>query len=378
MGPHYLLCAIFSAYMVSKGCASELAPVGFIPDELIRWLHPEQLDEAEHPGFVERSRRASGSEEIPESEPLYTLYSLGGAPCILAKTDAKFILEYRTLRHGSQAVEVNLPKEPMVSGSCVREGDTAVLTMTWSVFNFSLAFKETPEGDKYYLNTAILKYNQSLEIFKDATYRGNVITTTRHGLNYYFTPMGKSYICRTGEDQGPLHLYNVDDELIGNMTMYNTKFQPFVKRAKGDWGPEVHCLPLATQIMRDKVVPYITSLIFIFGVTLIVAAYGIYRYFHVKKTDYGYYDEGGEAQEGQTRLNAGEVPLDEMPPTDPGQADFADFSAGNNDFNNHGQPQAASNGANGTGQGKPPASNPFKKGSDTSSNPFNQGYGSSA
>ena len=66
-------------------------------------FQPFELDEATHPGFVERYRRSYGMEdEVPEDEPLYTLYSLGGAPCILAKLDAIFYLEYRTLRHGTQ------------------------------------------------------------------------------------------------------------------------------------------------------------------------------------------------------------------------------------------------------------------------------------
>ena len=56
------------------------------------------------------------------------------------------------------------------------------------------------------------------------------------GWNYYFTPLGKSWVCVKAADQGTLRLYNVDDEIIGNMTLYNIKVQPFVKRAKGKWG----------------------------------------------------------------------------------------------------------------------------------------------
>ena len=49
-----------------------------------------------------------------------------------------------------------------ISGSCVRDGDTAVLTMRWNVFNFSLVFTQNPEGNSYYLNKAILRYNRNL------------------------------------------------------------------------------------------------------------------------------------------------------------------------------------------------------------------------
>ena len=89
--------------------------------------------------------------------------------------------------------------------------------------------------------------------------------------------------------------------VIGNMTLYNIKVQPFVKRAKGDWGEgnnnfkiiflfifltkyitELHCLNRETQLLRENVVPYMTSLIFIFGVVIVIAAYGIFRQFFSK------------------------------------------------------------------------------------------------
>ena len=100
-----------------------------------------------------------------------------------------------------------------------------------------MIFTENPEGNSYYLDTVVLKYNQSLpDLFVDATYHGQVIAKTQEGWNYYFTPLGKSWVCRRAVDQGTLRLYNVDQENIGNMTLFNIKVQPFVKRAKGDWG----------------------------------------------------------------------------------------------------------------------------------------------
>ena len=65
----------------------------------------EVLDDFEHDGFVERSRRAiaggkhsrgsTGREEIRPGVPTYTLENLGGAPCIKAQTDCLFKLEYQ-------------------------------------------------------------------------------------------------------------------------------------------------------------------------------------------------------------------------------------------------------------------------------------------
>ena len=273
-------------------------PILFQPDEVI--------EDYEHEGFVERNRRASGQETFIENEFTYTLYSLGGAPCILAQTECTFTLDYRTLRYGVKTVKVGLPKEPEISGSCVREGDTAVLTMRWSVFNFSLVYTKNPEGNSYYLNKAILKYNQSLDIFDDATYRGPVILETKKKSNFYFTSLGKSYQCTNAEDQGPLDLYNEDDELVGEMALYHTKIQPFVKRAKGDWGPSEHCLPKATQIMREDVVPFVASGIFVACTIVLLAGYGIYKKFVVKKTDYGFYDPNAEGG-GGTKMEAHEM-----------------------------------------------------------------------
>lgn len=284
------------------------------------------------------------------------------------KTDAIFNLEYITHTHGIRTVQVELPTEPDISGSCVREGDTAVLTMRWSAFNFSLIYTENPEGNSYYLNTAIIKYNQSLDLFWDASFRGEVKLQTKKGLNYYFTPLGKSYACKHGEDQGPLSLFNVHDEKVGNMTMFKTKVQPFVKRAKGEWGPEQHCLPKSIQIMRENVVPYITSLVFVGVTSLVIGAYGLYRSFFIKKTDYSYYEEGQPDQPGATQLVEGHemTAIDETNNTGYGQASF-DQGQGNMT-----QPSVMTEQTQEGTKVIPPATNPFKKDPKSSSNPFNQ------
>ena len=48
---------------------------------------------------------------------------------------------------------------------CVREGDTAVLSLLWDVFNFTLVWTETAERDMYYLNRAVLNYKQVRALF---------------------------------------------------------------------------------------------------------------------------------------------------------------------------------------------------------------------
>ena len=45
--------------------------------------------------------------------------------------------------------------------------------------------------------------------------------------------------------QGPLKLWNVDkNQIEGEISLSDTKFQPFVVRAHGKWGETKRCLPL--------------------------------------------------------------------------------------------------------------------------------------
>ena len=45
--------------------------------------------------------------------------------------------------------------------------------------------------------------------------------------------------------QGPLKLWNVDkNQIEGEIMLSDTKFQPFVVRAHGQWGETKRCLPL--------------------------------------------------------------------------------------------------------------------------------------
>ena len=284
---------------------------------------------------------------------LLTLTNRQGAPCIEAKTDALFLLDYTTRRHGTKTAKIMLPRNPEIGGSCVKDGDSAVLSMLWAGFNFSLVYTKNPEGNSYYLNKALLNYNQSYPMFEDGTYSGMVHLHTKKDKNFYFTPLGMTHVCISDED--PLILYNSDDWRMGELTLYNTKIQPFVKRAKGGFGHEQRCLPKSVRVMRENVVPYFVSLGFVILVVLVVAAYGIFRQFFVKKTDYHFYEEnmGNETAtheghemtkvdcQGQTTLvhqqsrdRADPSAIAPAPETAQPQASNPFKQAGNNPFNN--------------------------------------------
>ena len=115
--------------------------------------------------------------------------------------------------------------------------------------------------------------------------------------------------------------------------------------------------------MRENVVPYAMSLVFIFGVCICVAAYGLYRQFFVKKTSYGVYDENGGAT-NDFQNGGGAVPMEEFTPAPAQKNDdnFADFSR------NQVEVEAANTAP--AAAAKP--ANPFKKETNVTTNPFNQ------
>lgn len=145
------------------------------------------------------------------------------------------------------------------------------------------------------------------------------------------------------------------------MTLFNIKVQPFVKRAKGKWGPELHCLPRRIRVYRENYVPYAVSLIFVTATTIVVAAYGLFRYFHVKKADYTFYgqEQGGGAAGGGGGVT---IPNEDHEMTyvaAPGETALE---------------QESSNGsaAPTTEPAQKPAANPFRKDPNAGTNPFNQ------
>ena len=53
--------------------------------------------------------------------------------------------------------------------------------------------------------------------------------------------------------QGPLKLWNVDkNQIEGELSLSDTKFQPFVVRAHGKWGESKRCLPLKIRWVLGK------------------------------------------------------------------------------------------------------------------------------
>jgi len=158
------------------------------------------------------------------------------------------------------------------------------------------------------MNRAILVYDtQHPDLFKDFEYavnRGKVHLETRPGKNFFFTPLGKSYICMKSDDQGPLKLFNIKSEQIeGSLDMWETRFQPFVKRAGGVWGEPKRCLPHEIRQGRMEFWPFVSAAFFLFVSGLLFGGYAIKRtWFTDQKVDYGTYEEANMKQQHEMEM----------------------------------------------------------------------------
>ncbi len=118
--------------------------------------------------------------------------------------------------------------------------------------------------------------------------------------------------------------------------------------------------------MREDVVPYVVSGVFLASVIVCMAAYALWRKFQVKKTDYGFYGaDGTGCPDGS---GGGEV-YEQHEMDERGKVESSGVHC--NDINEITAASADSNNfvANGNGQQQAPANtNPFK--AAQSKNPF--------
>ena len=134
-----------------------------------------------------------------------------------------------------------------------------------------------------------------LRDFQYAALQGVVTLQTMPGLNFFFTPLGKSFICRRAEDQGPLKLFRVSGGemvMVGEMEMWNTKFQPFVVRAGGEWGESKPCLDADIRKARIEFWPFVSAGLLLVSSAIFFGGYAAKRtWFNDQKVDYGNYEE---------------------------------------------------------------------------------------
>ena len=73
-----------------------------------------------------------------------------------------------------------------------------------------------------FCRTEIFLFTKIFRDFQYAANTGTVTLQTMPGLNFFFTPLGKSFVCRLPEDQGPMKLYNVARYIYNSTHIYTS------------------------------------------------------------------------------------------------------------------------------------------------------------
>ena len=102
-----------------------------------------------------------------------------------------------------------MPNKPMmpdgVNGTCALKTEVSAIHIFWAGFNLTFEFVKNPEGNSYYMNRVILIYDTehpSLKgDFEYANTHGKIHLETRPGKNFFFTPLGKAYLCYKAKNQ---------------------------------------------------------------------------------------------------------------------------------------------------------------------------------
>jgi len=81
--------------------------------------------------------------------------------------------------------------------------------------------------------------------------------------------------------------------IVGEMEMWNTKFQPFVVRAGGEWGEPKPCLDADIRRSRIEFWPFVSAGLLLLCSAAFFGGYAAKRtWFTDQKVDYGNYEEG--------------------------------------------------------------------------------------
>jgi len=314
-----------------------LSSSSLIPQDLLHYFHPQISEELRvWPGVVERKRRevedpdeVFGQDDEVVAEVLNSKEREVDAEvntfkiskkivddagdvqeemCIFHRTRADFTINFETRPGAPVAIAskaYEMPNKPMspdaVNGTCALKTEVSAIYIFWAGFNLTFEFVKNPEGNSYYMNRVILIYDTehpSLKSdFEYANTHGRITLETRPGKNFFFTPLGKAYLCYKAENQGPLKLWNVEkNQIEGEISLSDTKFQPFVVRAHGQWGETKRCLPLEIRQMREDFWPFVSACAVVICSCLLVGAYAVKRtWFTDQKVDYGTYEAAGMA-----------------------------------------------------------------------------------
>eukprot|EP00099_Drosophila_melanogaster_P027819 NP_730511.1 uncharacterized protein Dmel_CG32225 [Drosophila melanogaster] len=219
---------------------------------------------------------------------LYRFNATNGITCILMQVDGLISIKYRNKLNEDVEADLYMPDDPQLSGECV-ESNMEILTMDFKGFRLSMTFKKSSGGEGWYINLFELTYSSSNWLFEHPD-RPNLdvrLTSPAQTPMYFPTPVGKSYVC---DKEQTVIMYAPHDsgDLSGHIAklyLRDMHMQSFMFKDSGKWGPSFHCS--ATGSYRDETAPLAVGTALAIAVLLTISGYGGWRYFKIKKVQYG-------------------------------------------------------------------------------------------
>ncbi|KAH8239571.1 hypothetical protein KR032_005564, partial [Drosophila birchii] len=219
---------------------------------------------------------------------LYRFNATNGITCILMQVDGLISIRYRNKLNEDVEADLYLPDNPQLSGECV-ESNMEILTMEFKDFRLSMTFKKSSGGEGWYINLFELSYSSSNGLFEHPD-RPNLnvkLTSPAQTPMYFPTPVGKSYLCDKEQTVIMYAPHDSGDQSghIAKLYLRDMHMQSFMFKDSGKWGPSFHCS--ATGSYRDETAPLAVGTALAIAVLLTISGYGGWRYFKVKKVQYG-------------------------------------------------------------------------------------------
>ncbi|ALC44433.1 CG32225 [Drosophila busckii] len=219
---------------------------------------------------------------------IYRFNATNDITCILMQVDGLISIKYRNKLNEDVEADLYMPDSPQLSGECV-ESNLEILTMNFKGFKLSMTFKKSSGGEGWYINLFELTYSSSNPLFEhpDRPSLNVRLTSPAHTPMYFPTPVGKSYVC---DKEQTVILYAPHDSgdqsgHIARLYLRDLHMQSFMFKDNGKWGPSFHCS--ATGSYRDETAPLAVGTALAIAVLLTISGYGGWRYFKVKKVQYG-------------------------------------------------------------------------------------------
>ncbi|XP_023037054.1 lysosome-associated membrane glycoprotein 5 [Drosophila willistoni] len=219
---------------------------------------------------------------------IYRFNATNGITCILMQVDGLIGIKYRNKLGEDVEADLYMPDTPQLSGECV-ESNMEILTMDFRGFRLSMTFKKSSGGEGWYINLFELTYSSSNSLFEHPDRPGlNVkLTSPVHQPMFFPTPVGKSYVC---DKEKTVIMYAPQDSgdqsgHIARLYLRDLHMQSFMFKESGKWGPSFHCS--ATGSYRDETAPLAVGTALAIAVLLTISGYGGWRYFKIKKVQYG-------------------------------------------------------------------------------------------